>query len=441
MSSSQATQSASAKPLAPVSFWYIAALVSFSLGTSAVNFCLITVLQRTLKPYTDSTALIGTLTALISMSMIWATPFAAWKSDRIWTRFGRRKPVVLAMAPVAAVTLLLLPHCTSLWMIGVMVFVLTVALAALLGMITPAIGDSVSDKQRPLATAMWHFTANGLGIFVMSRYVLGLMDPGVHRVGPSLPVSIRVHGAGHWPYSIACAIFVCTSIAFLLVMRERYVAPRSGEKFRLFSYGREIVQVREHLLIYVILLFQPMFVLVGSWYFPKLATEKLGLSLAQYGNAHSWGAIILMLTCVPLGYLFNHVRHRRGFTIVACLLALVPTTFGLFFMKSAAGMAFFFAAQQFAFAIFRLNFIPYVIEYTTPKSVGTILGFTNAVNGIVRFTMVPLFGLLVDAMGKDYRLPLWGGYVGVAVCVGCLLAMRPPEKVRHLIDAEVFSNS
>jgi hypothetical protein len=59
------------------------------------------------------------------------------------------------------------------------------------------------------------------------------------------------------------------------------------------------------------------------------------------------------------------------------------------------------------------------------------------VNGIVRFTMVPLFGFLVDAMGKDYRLPLWGGYVGVAVCVVCLLAMRPPEKVRHLIDVDV----
>ena len=77
MSTTQATESTSTKPLEPVSFWYIAALVSFSLGTSAVNFCLLTALQRTLKPYTDSTALIGTLTVMISLSMIWATPFAA----------------------------------------------------------------------------------------------------------------------------------------------------------------------------------------------------------------------------------------------------------------------------------------------------------------------------------------------------------------------------
>ncbi len=113
-------------------------------------------------------------------------------------------------------------------------------------------------------------------------------------------------------------------------------------------------------------------------------------------------------------------------------MAVVPVTYGLFFMRSEAGMAFYFAAQQFAFAIFRLNFIPYITEYTTPRSVGTIFGVVNAMNGVVRFTMVPLWGLFVDLMGKNYRLPLWGGYVAIAVCVLCLAAMRPPEKVIHL---------
>ena len=238
------------------------------------------------------------------------------------------------------------------------------------------------------------------------------------------------------PTPLPACIFLATAVVFLLVFRERYVPPRSGEKFKLFTYGREIVQVREHLLIYIILFFQPMFVMVGSWFFLKLATETMSLTRAQYGIAHSWGGITVMVASVPLGCLFNHLRYRRSFTIAACLMALVPITWGLFFMKTGAGIAFYFAAQQFAFAIFRLNFSPYITEYTTPRSVGTIFGVTNAVNGIVRWTMVPLFGWLVDAMGRDYRLPLWGGYVGVFVCVACLLAMRPPERVWHLIDPE-----
>ncbi len=113
------------------------------------------------------------------------------------------------------------------------------------------------------------------------------MDPGAHRLGFG-HLSVGVQGAGHWPYTIACLIFIVTSTVFVLIFREHYVPPRSGERFRPFSYGREIVQVREHLLIYIILFFQPMFVLVGSWYFLKLATETLGMSKAQYGHANSW---------------------------------------------------------------------------------------------------------------------------------------------------------
>lgn len=416
----------------PVSIWYMMGLVAFTLGTGVVNFCLLTALQGTLKPYTKSTFVIGALTAMISMNMIWATPFASWKSDRIWTRFGRRKPLVFTMGPIVAVSLVALPHCTSLWLICLVVFVLTVAVASLMGLIAAAIGDSIPDRQRPLATGMWQFTANGLAVFLMSRFVLGLADPGSHSIG----LGISVRGGEHWPYTIACCVFVVTAALFLLLFRERYVPPRPEEKFRLFTYGKEIVQVREHLLIYIILFFQPMFVLVGSWFFLKLATDTLGLSRAQYGGAQSWGGITVMVASVPLGFLFNRVRYRRAFTIGACLMALVPITWGLFFMRTQAGIAFYFAAQQFAFAVFRLNFSPYITEYTTPRSVGTIFGVTNAVNGIVRWTMVPLFGWLVDATGRDYRLPLWGGYIGVAVCVLCLLAMRPPEKVRHLIDAE-----
>lgn len=419
----------------PVSIFYMIGLVAFTLGTGVINYCLLTALQATLKPMTDSTALVGVLTAMVSMNTIWATPFASWKSDRIWTRFGRRKPLVMIMTPIMVVTLLLIPHCSTLWLMTVTVFVLTVAQASLAGIIQSSIGDSIPDRQRPLATGMWQFTANGLAGFLMGRFALGLMDPGLHHLGSGF-LSFSLKGAGHWPYTVAACIYLITSTMYLIIFRERYVPPRSGEKFRLWTYGKEIVQVREHLLIYIILLFQPMFVLVGSWYFPTLAKTTLGLSQQQYGHAQSWGPMTVMTVCLPLGYIFSRFKSRRIFSMIACCLSLVPITWGLFFMKTAAGIAFYFAAQQFAFSIFRLNFSPYVNEYTTPRSVGTIFGVTNAVNGIVRFTMVPLFGIFVDLAGRDYRLPLWGGYVGVAVCLLCLCMMRPPEMVRHLLDKE-----
>jgi len=403
------------KPLLPVSFFYILALAMLSVGTASVSFCSNQVLPLTLKKFTDSTALIGFVVALQALNQLWVTPYAAWKSDRIWTRFGRRKPLVLIVTPLLAITIMLVPHCSALWMIIPWVFILQMAEDADQAVLMPSICDSVPDKQRPLGTAMWQ-VAVGISGFLMARYVLGLMDR-----------------SEHWPYTISGIAVLVTGAIFLFVMRERYVPPRPQDRFRLFSYGKEVLRIREHKLIYVIFFFQPLFYLIAIAYFPLLGRDAMHLKPAEYGWAFSWGAGTTLLTSIPLGWLFNRFRHRRAFCIGACAYVILPITFGLFFMHTARDMAIFFAAQILAFNVFRLNFMPYVMEYTTHKNVGTILGFTTAVNGLVRFTLVPLAGVLVDIFGKNYKLPLYGGYLGAVVCIIALLMMRPPEKVKHLI--------
>lgn len=420
----------------PVSVWYILALVSLSIGTCAVTMCSNQVLPITLRKFTDSTMLIGFVVSLQAMNQLWVTPYVAWKSDRIWTRIGRRKPLVLVLAPLLAVTVIAVPRNSMLWALVILVFILQMAEDAELAIMGPSISDSVPDKQRPLATAMWEMV-QAVPIIFIGRYVMKLMDPGIHvlRV-PYLGRTVRLVGAEHWPYTIAGIMVLLTGIMFVSVMRERYVPPRPEDKFRLLSYGREVFRLREHVLIYVVFFFQPLFILVARAFFPLLATQAMHLKPSEYGSALSWGAITSLIICIPMGYLFNRFRCRRALSIIGCLTGLVPLTFGLFFMKSAQDLAVYFAMETFTFKFLRLNFMPYVMEYTTPRNVGTILGFTTAINGMVRFTMIPLAGWLVDLAGKNYLLPLWGGYLGIAVCVGALLAMRPPEKVRHLVEAE-----
>ena len=400
----------------PVSFFYILVLVSFTVGTSSVSFCSNQVLQLTARKFTESTFLIGFIVALQALNQLWVTPYAAWKSDRIWTRIGRRKPLVLVMTPLLAGTIIFVPYCPSLLMLIPLVFIMQMAEDAEQAVMMPSICDSVPDKQRPLGTAMWQF-AVAVSTFMMGRYVMKLMDH-----------------AEHWPYTVAGMTVLVTGIVFLFVMRERYVPPRHEEKFQFASYGKELFQLREHWLIYIIFFFQPMFYLVAISFFALLAKEQLHLRPSQYGAAYSWGALLTLTTSIPFGYLFNRFRNRRAFCIGACVYVLIPLTFGLFFMHTARDMGIFFAAQILAFNVFRFNFMPYVMQYTTPKNVGTILGFTTAVNGMVRFTMVPLAGLLVDVFHKNYRLPLYGGYLGAVVCIIALLMMRPPEKVRHLLE-------
>ena len=90
------------------------------------------------------------------------------------------------------------PHCPSYSLLIALMIVLTAAQGVLISVVTPAIGDSVPDRQRPLATAMWQLVANGVAIFLMSRFVLGMMDPGEHRIGPRGSIfQTTVAGAEH----------------------------------------------------------------------------------------------------------------------------------------------------------------------------------------------------------------------------------------------------
>ena len=78
----------SAKEQTSVSFFYILMLVMFSVGTASVSFCSNQVLQLTLRQFTTEMKLIGFVLSLQALNQLWATPYAAWKSDRIWTRIG-----------------------------------------------------------------------------------------------------------------------------------------------------------------------------------------------------------------------------------------------------------------------------------------------------------------------------------------------------------------
>ena len=52
----------------PVSFFYILALASFSVGTASISFCSNQVLPITVKKFTDSTALIGLVLSLQALN-------------------------------------------------------------------------------------------------------------------------------------------------------------------------------------------------------------------------------------------------------------------------------------------------------------------------------------------------------------------------------------
>ncbi len=438
----------SEKQTAPVSFWYMLLLTSFTLGTASVYGCNQQVLQITARRFFDilpgwlpPLLFIGLVNSVQELGQIIATPYAAWKSDRIWTRIGRRRPLVMLVAPILAVAIFLVPRCPTLGMFLIVVMVLQLAEGAELAVLMPSIHDSVPDKQRSLAIGMSQMIG-AIPAIILGRYVMGLMDPGLHRVaipfierlGIHSP-SIMVNGAHHWPYTVAAVMVAVTSIIYLLVMRERYVPPRTTERFRLIKYSKDLFKLREHRLIWMIFMFQSLFMATASEYLPTLG--KLGMRLTQreYGWAYSWRGVTQLLLAVLLGYVFSKLNKRKAVCIGVCIYSMLPATFALFFMKTKLDLAIFFASHVLGFLVLRLNFVPLVMEYTSPKNVGTIMGFSSAVSGISRMIVIPLFWFLIGVFHNNYRLPFYATYVGAIACIIALLMMRPAEQVPELADS------
>jgi len=304
----------------------------------------------------------------------------------------------------------------------------------------PSVSDSIPDRQRPMAMGVWQMALALSGI-ILAAYGLPLLAPGLHKVAFPLVERLRIEapyltvkGGNHWPYTITAVLVAITSLIYIMVVRERYVAPRSQDRFRLFKYGKEMFRLREHRLIWGIVFFQPLFFLVPMAFMSTLATQGLGLNTAEYGHAYRIPWYLQMLVGIPLGYLFNRFKYRKAFCIAACAYAMIPAAFGLFFMRTQQDLAIFLGLLVVSFMIFRMNFTPYLMEYTTPKNVGTILGFSKFVDGLVKFTTLPLTGFLIAVSHNNYRIPLYGICVSSVVCMIALAMMRPPEQVKHLIE-------
>ncbi len=430
---------ASSKPLSPVSFRYITLLTLFTVGTSAVFHLNQQVIGLSVRRFTQDMFVVGIILALPGIIRCIVTPYAAWKSDRIWTRFGRRKPFVIFMAPILVAALLWIPQCNTLWAFVLVLVLLQIAEDAEMAIMMPSIGDSVPDKQRPLAMGMWQFAIALSGI-LMAMYGIRMMKPGLHRVTFPLVERLHVHaphitlqGGDHWPYTVSAVLVAIASLLYLVVMKERYVAPRPQERFRLFKYSKEMFRLREHRLIWVISFFQPLFFGVSMGFMSTLGKVGMGLDASEYSAAYWWFPFVQMLLAAPLGWLFNAYRYRKAFCIAACFYVMIPATFGIFFMKNEMDMAIFFGSLVIAFMAFRTNFTPYLMEYTTPKNVGTILGFSSLVGAAGSSSMFALIGWMIRAM-HNYRIPLYGLYLSAVVCMIALMMMRAPEQVKHLVE-------
>ncbi len=241
--------------------------------------------------------------------------------DRIWTRWGRRKPfiVVAWIGTVTCITLMPLAPSFAILTTLYVLFVICNDFGA------PAESlkmEIVPPAQRPVSTAVVHWV-NQVGVIIYFWVALGRFD----EVQDFLGGPVTGQQGLFWTVAIAMVVMLCF---LMLGIRETNPHSRHKGKFGFFDFFRGLFS--NHIWPLYILTFSTVFTGVGIGFNDYLLlTEQWGYTNQDVGNNIAIGGALNLLLIPLIGMVANRTgRFRVYVTLIALGIVLNITRYFYF---------------------------------------------------------------------------------------------------------------
>lgn len=266
-----------------------------------------------IKRYIDNPAAIMGLISLQIYVTFLIGPLVAWTSDRIWTRFGRRKPFIASSDFLRAFFLLMMPFAPNLW-----VLILLRWLFDFFGdLASPAqalIYEVVPAKQRGLSAGFMKAFMN-IGNLVFFTLLLGRFHD-AYFMGPFQ--FFATPSGGTLMFILCAVVFLGAAIFEAIGIKEIYPPGRKrmmdGRKPKenvVRHFVRSVFQdvlAKDLAPLYMLLFANIMFGFSLGVFQPLLFTEQWGYDLQTFGNTIAIGVPMGIL----LGLLGGWMADRYG---------------------------------------------------------------------------------------------------------------------------------
>jgi MFS family permease len=382
-------------------------------------------------------SLLASLNALFGFLI---QPWTAWRSDRIWTRVGRRSPFILIGLFLTAVFLIAMPLCPARTepgtiTFGLVLFVISVtfyqvAADVWFGCVIPLIGDVVPARLRGRAFALRNIFGM-LAVTVMLRYVLEWW--------------VEADRSTHvYPYLVPAAWCVL-GMVFCLLVREPKTPSLPPERYNPLKYIRILTSKREYLQCTVLAALVLSIIGVYTLFHSLFATQILGLTVAEFGQVQSVGPLLGFIIAFPIGYAADRVSRKA---LMLCGLALVCTSCSMAFLHtdwlaplfgSSIGRTVFYLGLLSApklhllvmcvlFAIgsplIGITLHPFMFEYIPRNQYGTIMGGIQFTRAASRFLATPIAGAICSLVGT--KRASYAVAIFFALCAVVLLTNMAP---------------
>ncbi len=255
-----------------------------------------------------------------------------YTSDRVWTRWGRRKPFLIVGWSTIVIGCLILPQLDTLWLLIAALFVYEM-LRDVDSPYESLINEVVPPHQRGRSNATLTFMRQAMYAFFFA-VLIGRWDDTF-----TVPLIGTVSGED-LVFWTASALALGALLLVACGIRETPPAhlpppmPRptlAGVVRTAAGFFRDVFGQRQWLALYAVALAQIIFWLNFGSLTPLLFTEQWGFSKQTYGNIIALGTPFTLLVCLPLGgWLADRVDRLVLFKFLAAAITSCHLLFFLY---------------------------------------------------------------------------------------------------------------
>jgi MFS family permease len=340
-------------------------------------------------------------------------PWVGAKSDLTWNRFGRRKPWILAGAPIALLAFVFIPVAQSVLALAVFVLITNFGMAIFRSPTISWLGDLFEPNVRSKANGMINLMGGVGGL--LAYFGGGILFNQFGRVAPFV--------AG------AVAMSLALVVVLLFVKEPQKVTGNQKEKPPgVLETMKSIFNNPDK---------SGFFVLLGIllWFMAFNALETGLSSFAVFtlgmgaGTASIYAGLVtvsFILFAVPAGFLGT--RYGRGKTIRAGLIGLsIVILAGYLIIQSAITFAVILVLAGFLWAMVNVNSLPLVYDHGDERRIGAFTGLYYFSSQLAAVLGPTLGGVFVDALGDQYRWLWLFSFIFMALAFLAMLGVRPEE--------------
>jgi Na+/melibiose symporter-like transporter len=356
----------------------------------------------TMRKFIEDPALISLLSSLNIFFNFAVGTVTSYMSDRIWTRWGRRRPFLIVGWTGLALALVLLPLANSTASL-VAIIIFYQLCQDIAKPYEPLFNEVIPPPQRGRAGMLRNLTQNLTGIFFNAVLLAQFdRDYGLDRIGGL--VEINGERLLYWTVSL---LLLLTVLFLLFGVRESVPSSRAAtSRFSFSEFLRDVFGARQWWMVYL-LYACPIIASAGAaggsnTFLPLFQSEQLHFSKEQIG--WSTGAVMLLNTVlfVPIaGFLSDRWSRLRLFQIGLIGQGLVVFVFFLYSryvanysMSLLTATVFVAANNAFVFLVYVL-WGPLLYDYIPSNRFGTVSAGFSFAGGLAGFLVINASGLWV----------------------------------------------